>query len=165
MIRHCTAVAEFGAAKPCRQCKPCIEQMESRDAVVTIDYENGHGRIEERGETLPRSGVRTFLVSYYGRRVWQTVTTTMQAARFALRAQAVADDADLRAIYEHGERSFPHPGGCEHCRAARMCNACGAGLLSGERCTNGRCAKCHQTVCTPGGATSPGHGYGDVPSR
>ena len=37
------------------------------------------------------------------------------------------------------------------------CRNCGAPAPAAERCTNGHCAKCHRTHCTPGGATSPGH--------
>ncbi len=42
---------------------------------------------------------------------------------------------------------------------ADLCNACG-GLRDSRGCTNGRCAACHASCCTPGGDTSPGHGYG-----
>lgn len=65
----------------------------------------------------------------------------------------------------HSPDPYPHRGGCQGCRDAHRCNHCGAPLTPGawERCTNGRCRACHASVCTPGGATSPGHGYG--PSR
>lgn len=56
---------------------------------------------------------------------------------------------------------FPHVGGCEGCRAAGVCNGCGAELRGDAgRCTNGRCSRCHAARCTDGGATAPGHGYG-----
>jgi hypothetical protein len=57
--------------------------------------------------------------------------------------------------------SYPHPGGCEGCRAERVCNACGGAW--GRPCTNGRCATCHGLYCTPGGGTTEGHGYGEPP--
>lgn len=58
------------------------------------------------------------------------------------------------------EEPRPHPVGCACCRTARRCNVCGVFLRPGERCSNGRCARCHSSVCTPGGATGPGHGSG-----
>ena len=54
---------------------------------------------------------------------------------------------------------WPHPGGCEGCRAEKLCNFCGGPKDEG-RCTNGRCSTCHGKVCTPGGNVAPGHGYG-----
>jgi hypothetical protein len=57
--------------------------------------------------------------------------------------------------------AYPHAGGCPECAARRECNACGAGIGNDRgRCTNGRCAACHATKCTPGGGTAPGHGFG-----
>lgn len=61
----------------------------------------------------------------------------------------------------HGTE-YPHEGGCVGCRAARLCNACGASVTRFARCTNGRCLTCHAKHCTPGGDTSPGHGYGEI---
>lgn len=62
----------------------------------------------------------------------------------------------------HGE-AYPHVGGCEGCHAERVCNVCGADTRKDRgRCTNGRCTTCHVAVCTAGGDTSPGHGYGSV---
>lgn len=56
---------------------------------------------------------------------------------------------------------YPHEGGCSGCRDRRVCNACGADLRRDRgRCTNGRCERCHDEFCTPGGSTSPGHGFG-----
>lgn len=57
---------------------------------------------------------------------------------------------------------YPHEGCCPGCRDARTCNACGNLATPGTRCTNGRCMRCHATYCTPGGATSRGHGIGRV---
>jgi hypothetical protein len=54
---------------------------------------------------------------------------------------------------------YPHDGGCSECRSRQVCNVCGY-LLSGGVCTNGRCLFCHGRVCTPGGETAPGHGFG-----
>lgn len=54
---------------------------------------------------------------------------------------------------------YPHEGGCHCCTYARVCNVCGEPLGS-DRCTNGRCGRCHRSECTTGGQTSPGHGYG-----
>jgi hypothetical protein len=46
------------------------------------------------------------------------------------------------------------------------CEVCGADIYKDPtRCTNGRCAACHRKHCTPGGATSPGHGRGTVKVR
>lgn len=56
--------------------------------------------------------------------------------------------------------SFPHEGGCTGCREAKVCNWCGMALEPGTVCTNGRCSQCHKDVCTPGGGSEPGHGYG-----
>lgn len=47
-------------------------------------------------------------------------------------------------------------------KQVRACEVCGEPTSSGSRCTNGRCPKCHVEHCTPGGATSPGHGRGTV---
>lgn len=57
---------------------------------------------------------------------------------------------------------YPHEGGCAMCREMRLCNACGESLRGAGvgRCTNGRCRSCHESTCTSGGITSPGHGYG-----
>jgi hypothetical protein len=64
---------------------------------------------------------------------------------------------------EANPKIFPHAGGCGGCREERRCNVCGAiDLYAHGRCTNGRgigCG-CHGAVCTPGGDTSPGHGFG-----
>ena len=56
---------------------------------------------------------------------------------------------------------YPHEGGCKECQRQKVCNVCGrdASQTFG-RCTNGRCLDCHQAVCTLGGSTGPGHGYG-----
>lgn len=55
---------------------------------------------------------------------------------------------------------YPHMGGCPGCRELRACNYCGGSLIVRGRCNNGRCIKCHGKQCTPGGITTPGHGYG-----
>lgn len=48
-------------------------------------------------------------------------------------------------------------------RKVYACEVCGVDISSdSRRCTNGRCSGCHGTHCTPGGATSPGHGRGNV---
>ena len=63
----------------------------------------------------------------------------------------------------HGN-GYPHGGGCVACRMIHVCNACGGSIIyfhSHSRCTNGRCMSCHRRFCTPGGGTSPGHGYGN----
>lgn len=60
---------------------------------------------------------------------------------------------------------YPHEGSCEACRAALVCNACGGAAPRASRCTSGRCADCHRTVCTSGGATHEGHGFGVVGGR
>jgi hypothetical protein len=62
---------------------------------------------------------------------------------------------------------YPHQGSCPGCYDARprLCNVCGRKRehsLRGGGCTNGRCADCHAKHCTPGGNTSPGHGFGDI---
>ena len=54
---------------------------------------------------------------------------------------------------------WPHRGACPECETAKCCNYCG--LLYADRCTNGRCQRCHSAHCTPGGATYPGHAFGD----
>lgn len=63
---------------------------------------------------------------------------------------------------------FPHEGCCTGCWVEGRCNVCGeafgSSAINDERCTNGRCRKCHDRVCTPGGAVGPGHGFGD-PTR
>ena len=64
----------------------------------------------------------------------------------------------------HTEARHPHAGGCDGCREARICNACGDPITTANRCTNGRCHDCHVGICTPGGETYPGHGYG-TPER
>lgn len=56
---------------------------------------------------------------------------------------------------------YPHEGACQECRAALDCNYCGGPALRATRCTNGRCSKCHATICTPGGVTESGHGFGE----
>lgn len=39
------------------------------------------------------------------------------------------------------------------------CEICGTDIRRDRgRCTNERCSSCHAKHCTPGGATSPGHG-------
>lgn len=44
---------------------------------------------------------------------------------------------------------------------APTCEVCGTPIPSQrDRCTNQRCLACHGKHCTPGGATSPGHGRG-----
>lgn len=69
------------------------------------------------------------------------------------------------AKIEHRKIPYPHAGGCDGCYEARDCNACGASFdRDNNRCTNGRCGKCHNAFCTPGGSTDRGHGYGTVAS-
>lgn len=51
-------------------------------------------------------------------------------------------------------KEFPHKGGCDGCREAKKCNACG-GPLTRQNCTNGRCGLCHMTIC------AEGHSFGD----
>lgn len=60
----------------------------------------------------------------------------------------------------HGDRPYPHPGACAECRADGRCNYCGHAITRFDSCTNGRCGDCHSAVCTPGGLTTPGHGFG-----
>lgn len=55
---------------------------------------------------------------------------------------------------------WPHEGACPGCREAHVCNVCASPIRRASRCTNGRCLQCHAAACTPGGATSPGHGFG-----
>lgn len=57
---------------------------------------------------------------------------------------------------------FPHAVACPDCRDSKVCNFCGA---PDPRCTNGRCMKCHDGVCTPGGLDGPGHGSGLQPGQ
>jgi len=69
------------------------------------------------------------------------------------------------SAHDTSEGTYPHEGGCPGCRDARVCNVCGGAFGVGKlggRCTNGRCSRCHQEHCTPGGQTTPGHGYGAV---
>ena len=64
-------------------------------------------------------------------------------------------------IITHKDAQYPHAGGCTECRRERVCNYCGTDIKGDwGRCTNGRCTHCHTTVCTPGGAMSFGHNYG-----
>lgn len=67
-----------------------------------------------------------------------------------------------RHFAEDGEtiNDYPHEGACHACRAAQVCNVCGCAITRSTRCTNGRCRQCDASVCTPGGSTSPGHGFG-----
>lgn len=58
--------------------------------------------------------------------------------------------------------AYPHEGGCAECAHHKKCNVCGQRITPSSRCTNGRCAKCHAKVCTPGGITSDGHGFGSI---
>lgn len=60
--------------------------------------------------------------------------------------------------------TYPHEGGCPCCREQGRCNVCGAQIQASTRCSNGRCLRCHDRVCTPGGIAGPGHGYG-APDR
>lgn len=56
---------------------------------------------------------------------------------------------------------YPHVGGCEGCRSAKVCNYCGGPTLQSlGRCTNGRCRQCHAHKCAEGGDVDEGHGYG-----
>lgn len=74
---------------------------------------------------------------------------------------------DLRAIQRaapvgtaaHDAKPYPHPGGCGLCHHTKVCNYCGA-PKRGLGCTNGRCGTCHRAICTPGGETAAGHGFG-----
>lgn len=67
----------------------------------------------------------------------------------------------------HVRLAFPHEGACNDCHTARRCNYCGESVTVATRCTNGRCMTCHRDVCTPGGTTAPGHGFGTqgLPAR
>lgn len=48
---------------------------------------------------------------------------------------------------------------------AMLCEVCDVDISRDHnRCTNGRCGKCHGKYCTPGGQTSPGHGRGRPPA-
>lgn len=65
----------------------------------------------------------------------------MKCARYS-------DDCDCSACEDDRYQAIKaHEGFCRLCNAKR-----GAG-----GCTNGLCAECHQSVCTDGGATYPGH--------
>lgn len=56
---------------------------------------------------------------------------------------------------------YPHEGACPHCRAIRVCNACGKSIKTDAgRCTNGRCTSCHSTVCWNAGPQV--HGFGTI---
>lgn len=65
-------------------------------------------------------------------------------------------------MVNHSEAPYPHEGACIECRTDRTCNFCGAKAPAYQRCTNGRCVQCHRTVCTGGGASDPGHAFGQV---
>lgn len=94
----------------------------------------------------------------------------MKAARGIAQADLLAGQEAARAIGTmamraevHAAMPYPHRGGCERCYAERRCNVCGVSTKNDRgRCTNGRCSSCHRDVCTPGGETSPGHGYGRI---
>lgn len=66
---------------------------------------------------------------------------------------------------KHDDRAWPHAPACEECRESQRCNVCGSKITRSTRCTNGRCPKCHAGVCTAGGTTHPGHGFGTLPKR
>lgn len=55
---------------------------------IAHQYRNGVGHIDQRGES--------FLVSFYGHRVRQTESATLEAARRAVRELAEADDLAAR---------------------------------------------------------------------
>lgn len=61
----------------------------------------------------------------------------------------------------HSELRYPHEPACSECRTLRLCNVCGSPATIDQRCTNGRCGSCHSVVCTSGGATDSGHGFGE----
>jgi len=42
--------------------------------------------------------------------------------------------------------------------AIEVCECCERVFRKWDRCTTGRCPKCHDRHCTSGGATCPGHG-------
>ena len=65
-----------------------------------------------------------------------------------------------RTFYVHADTAFPHQGACGSCASEKPCNYCGMSTARRLRCTNGRCENCHATICTPGGATSEGHAFG-----
>lgn len=58
---------------------------------------------------------------------------------------------------------YPHEPSCPKCWEEKKCNVCGE-PGGWNICTNGRCDTCHRTHCTPGGSTSPGHGFGLTPT-
>lgn len=82
------------------------------------------------------------------------------------RMNAAKDEAAAKYPPQYSQHggAYPHEGACPACRAERCCNCCGGplGTVMEGRCTNGRCRGCHQAVCTPGGDTSPGHGFGSA---
>ena len=64
-------------------------------------------------------------------------------------------------------KPYPHEGGCKHCwREQRWreqrCNVCGKPRARRFLCTNGRCSYCHGEICTDGGDSGVGHGYGSM---
>lgn len=77
----------------------------------------------------------------------------------------VVDHDFASVVIAHGAARLPHQGACPQCRSLKLCNYCGADMPKQiDRCTNGRCIRCHRNVCTAGGATSSGHGFGRVGS-
>jgi hypothetical protein len=54
------------------------------------------------------------------------------------------------AVPDYHEQPLPHPGGCEGCRSASQCNACGIGVSAATRCTTGRCSSCCNRRCRHG---------------
>ncbi len=62
----------------------------------------------------------------------------------------------------HKDHPYPHEGGCRRCWRDQRCNVCGRPRARRILCTNGRCPYCHGEICTDGGDSGPGHGYGSM---
>lgn len=76
-------------------------------------------------------------------------------AAMAAEAQALANREQKPVVLlgaredRHEFTPSDHPIACEHCRKAKICNAClgPLGSMESGRCTQGRCASCHRVVC------------------
>jgi hypothetical protein len=82
--------------------------------------------------------------------VWVEVQAKYPGRRLVYRDSMGHWDEILSGTYfrpYHGDRP-----------AIEVCECCERVFRKRDRCTNGRCPKCHDRHCTSGGETCPGHG-------
>lgn len=164
--RSATAPNTDGIEKQIASCREHIKRAGGDPDRAQVLTETGVSLpTEQLFGAVESNKIRVVIIADWSRagRPNDKMSETIERLR-SMGAAVVAVDPGpdgVGAVYDAGTEAW-FASVARRAAEAGTCDACGAETTSRNRCTNGRCLKCHARHCTPGGSTSPGHGRGTV---